>query len=74
MIPIGRRNEIGNGLNPKISASGVKGKINVLTTIDRVAIKRYFPGRLLKEGFRLLITSTIKEAETTDSRNQPVLN
>ena len=74
MIPISRRNVIGSGLNPKIPARGVKGKTNVIITIDKVAINRYFPGRLLKKGTLLLITSTIKDAETTDSINQPVLN
>ena len=42
-----KRNGIGNGLNPKTSASGVKGKANVTATIDRVVLNRYFPGRLL---------------------------
>jgi len=52
----------------------VRGKINVKTAIDSVAINRYFPGLLLKKGFLLLITSTIIDAEITDSRNHPVLN
>jgi hypothetical protein len=63
-----------SGLNPKISPSGVKGKISVITAIDNVAINRYFPGLLLKNGLLLRITSTIMDAEITDSRNQPVLN
>lgn len=74
MIPMSRKNENGKGLKPRISATGVKGIIIVTTTIDSVAIKRYFPGRLLKKGFRLQITSTINDAEMTDSRNQLVLN
>lgn len=74
MTPISRRKDNGSGVNPKIPVRGVKGKINVITTIDKVAINRYFPGRLLKKGFLLRITSTINDAETTDSRNQPVLN
>jgi hypothetical protein len=74
MSPMNKRNGIGSGLNPKIPANGVKGIITVAVTIDRVAIKRYFPGRLLKEGLRLRITSTINDAEITDSKNQPVLN
>jgi hypothetical protein len=69
-----RRNENGSGLNPKIAPSGVKGRTTVATTVNRVAIKRYFAGLLLKKGFRLRMTSTIKDAEMTDSRNQPVLN
>ena len=69
-----RRNDTGSGLNPNIPASGVKGRITVTATIDSVAIRRYFPGRLLKKGCRVRITSTINDAETTDSRNQPVLN
>lgn len=62
------------GLNPKIFPSGVNGKTNVITAIDNVAIKRYLPGLLLKKGFLLRITSTIIDAEITDSRNHPVLN
>jgi hypothetical protein len=61
-------------VNPKTVPTGVKGKISVITAIDNVAIKRYFPGRLLKKGFLLRMTSTIIDAEITDSRNQPVLN
>jgi hypothetical protein len=52
----------------------VKGKTNVTAKIDRVAIKRYFPGWLLKNGFLLRITNTIIDAEMTDSMNQPVRN
>jgi hypothetical protein len=52
----------------------VNGKIRVMTAIDSVAINRYFPGLLLKKGFLLLMTSTIIDAEITDSRNHPVLN
>jgi hypothetical protein len=69
-----RRNEIVSGLNPKITPSGVKGKISVKATVERVATDRYFDGLLLKKGFRLRMTSTINEAEQTDSRNHPVLN
>ncbi len=68
------RNEIDNRVNPKISPNGVKGRITVRITTARVAVNRYFEGLLLKKGFRLRITSTIKEAEITDSKNQPVLN
>jgi hypothetical protein len=32
------------------------------------------PVLLLKDGFRLRITSKIRDAEITDSRNQTVLN
>ena len=63
-----------SGLNPKTIPSGVKGKTSVIITIDNVAINRYFPGLLLKKGFRLRITSTMSDAEMTDSRNHPVLN
>jgi hypothetical protein len=69
-----KRNDIRSGLNPKIRPSGLKGRINVTTTTKSVAINKYFPGLLLKKGFRLRMTSTIREAEITDSRNQPVLN
>jgi hypothetical protein len=54
--------------------SGVKGKISVRTTVERVATNRYFDGLLLKKGFRLRMTSTISDAEQTDSKNHPVLN
>jgi len=63
-----------SGVNPNNVPSGVNGKINVITAIDSVAIKRYLPGLLLKNGFLLRITSTIIDAEITDSRNHPVLN
>ena len=61
-------------MNPKTVPRGVNGKISVITAIDNVAINKYFPGLLLKNGLLLLITSTIIEAEITDSRNHPVLN
>jgi hypothetical protein len=63
-----------NGLNPNIFPIDVKGRINVMTAIESVAINRYFPGLLLKKGFLLRITRTMTEAEITDSRNHPVLN
>jgi hypothetical protein len=44
--PIKRRNGRGSGLNPNIPARGVYGRINVMTTIDKVANKRYLPGLL----------------------------
>jgi hypothetical protein len=66
--------ESGSGLNPKIPPSGVKGSTTVTTTVNSVAMRRYFDGLLLKNGFRLRMTSTIRDAEITDSRNQPVLN
>src|SRR5207247_7307257 len=74
IITTSRRNEIGSGLNPKIMPSGVKGKISVRTTVERVATNRYFDGLLLKKGFRLRMTSTISDAEQTDSKNHPVRN
>ena len=69
-----RRNEVGSGLIPKIRPSGVKGKISVRATVERVATDRYFDGLLLKKGFRLRMTRTMSDAEHTDSRNHPVLN
>ena len=63
-----------SGLNPKTFPRGVYGKIIVIIAIDKVAIKRYLLGLLLKKGFLLLITSTIIDAEITDSKNHPVLN
>ncbi len=68
------KNEIGKGRKSKRRPTGVKGNASVATTTRNVASIRYFPGRLLKKGFRLRMTSTISEAETTDSRNQPVRN
>ena len=66
--------ENGSGVNPNILQSGVTGRIIVKATIVIVAISRYFPGLLLKKGFWLRMTSTISDAETTDSMNHPVLN
>jgi len=74
MTATSRRNDIGNGRNPKIRPSGVKGKISVRATVERVAIDRYFDGLLRKKGFWLRMTSTINDAEQTDSKNHPVLN
>src|SRR5476649_1249327 len=74
MIAISRRYESGTGLNPKSSPSGVKGSATVAKTVDRVAIRRYFDGLLRTKDLRVRITSTIRHAETTDSRNQPVRN
>ena len=74
MTPITQITEIRRGLNPKGSAKGVNGKKSVMPPISRVAASRYFPGLLLKKGFLLLITSTITDAEITDSINHPVLN
>lgn len=74
MAPRIKMTETGRGLNPNGTANEVKGKPRVRIPISRVAIRRYFPGLLLKKGFLLWITSTIRDAEMTDSRNQPVLN
>jgi len=74
IIPMSTRNEIDSRVNPKISPIGVRGRITVRITTKRVAISRNFEGLLLKKGFRLRITSTISDAEITDSKNQPVLN
>jgi len=74
MTATSRRNDIGNGRNPKIRPSEVKGKTSVMTTVERVATNRYFDGMLRKEGLRLRMTKTINEAEQTDSQNHPVLN
>src|SRR5674476_397435 len=74
MAPIIKIKEIGRGLKPKGAARGVNGKQSVRPTISRVVASKYFPELLLKKGFLLLITSTIMDAEMTDSINQPVLN
>jgi hypothetical protein len=37
---------------------GVKGKISVAPTIAIVVRSKYFPGKLLKNGLRVRITST----------------
>ena len=58
--------------NPNIRPSGVKGKIRVTPATMSVAMSRYRPGLLLKKGLRLRMTSTMTEAEITDSINQPV--
>ena len=68
------KNIAGMWLKPNIPANGVKGKINVMQTTPNVAINKYLPGALLKNGRRVRITSTINAAEITDSKNQPVLN
>ena len=73
MTPITKITEIGIGLKPKGSAKGVNGRQRVMPPISKVAVSRYFPGLLLKKGFLLLITSTIMDAEITDSTNHPVL-
>jgi hypothetical protein len=52
-MPTSRRNEVGSGLNPKIRPIGVKGKISVRATVERVAIDRYFDGLLLKKGLSI---------------------
>ena len=44
-----------SGENPNTVPSGMKGKIMVKATIDRVATNRYFPGLLLKKGFLIRI-------------------
>jgi bacterioferritin (cytochrome b1) len=64
----------GIAVNPSNPDKGVYGIMNAAITTHAVAIVRYFPGALLKNGFLLLITKTINEAETTDSMNHPVLN
>ena len=73
MKPNINSNGIGRGINPNNPANGVYGMINVTIATEIVAIKRYFPGLLLKKGLRLRMTRTIIDAEITDSRNQPVL-
>ena len=62
------------GEKPNSVPKGVNGKIRVITATDSVAIRRYLPGRLLKNGCLLRITRTIIDAEITDSMNHPVLN
>jgi hypothetical protein len=57
---------------PNRLPSGEKRKISVAPTITIVVRSKYFPGKLLKNGPRLRITSTIKLAEKTDSTNHPV--
>jgi hypothetical protein len=64
-----RKKEAGNRVNPNIWSRGVKGKIRVKASIDKVAINKFLPGWLLRRGLRLRITSTIKDAEMTDWRH-----
>ena len=59
-------------MNPNICATGVKGRIAVVPTIDRVAINKCFLGLLLNSGFLVLMTRTIIDAEITDSINHAV--
>ena len=67
--------EPGNGVNPKsLAPMGRKGKISAAPTISSVAMNRDFPGLLLKKGPLVRTTSTTRDAEMTDSTNQPVLN
>jgi hypothetical protein len=74
MNPSTKRNARGNGRNPKIPAKGVKGRPRVITTRSKVAITRYRPGLLWNKGILVRMTSTIIDAEITDSTNQAVLN
>ena len=67
-------NSIGRASSPNNLPRGVQGRAKVRIAMSRVVPKRYFPGTLLKKGFLVRITSTIREADNTDSRNQPVLN
>jgi len=61
-------------MNPNICATGVKGRIAVMPTIDRVAINKCLLGLLLNSGFLVLMTRIIIDAEITDSINHAVLN
>ena len=69
-----RRNDAGMGVNPKGAASGSIGNRSVATPTANVASPREGAGRLFINGRRVLMTSTIADAEMTDSRNQPVRN
>ena len=62
-------------LKSKISVTGkIKGIASVRATIIMVVINKYLLGLLLKIDLGLLITSTIRDAEITDSINHAVLN
>ena len=74
MAPMRAMNSIGIGMNSKRAPSGVKGRISVAAATMNVAMKSRRPGRLRKKGLRVRITSTISEAEMTDSMNHPVRN
>ena len=50
----------------------VTGRIRVASTTARVPHSNGVAGRLWKNGRRLRITSTISEADITDSTNQAV--
>ena len=43
MIPISKRNTIDNGLNPKISANGAIGTINVTRTTNGSILNDHAP-------------------------------
>jgi hypothetical protein len=74
MPPNTRINRGLRGVKSKSDANGLNGRTRVRATMRSVAMRRYFPGLLLKNDLRLLMTSTMTEAEITDSMNQPVLN
>jgi len=54
---------MGRCTKSNIFPRGVKGKMSVATTTAIVAMNRYVPGRLLKNGLLLRMTSTIIDAE-----------
>jgi hypothetical protein len=66
----------GRTTNPNTCPTGVNGKTIVMPTIDRLANKRYFLGRLFLEnnGFLVLMTSTTIDADITDSVNHAARN
>lgn len=74
ITPINKRNIGGSGVNPNSSINGETGIKIVNKIIAKVVSTRYLPGLLLKKGFLVRTTNTIRTAEITDSRNQPVLN
>src|SRR4030042_921159 len=75
IIPINTRKESGRAVNPKsFLPTEMKGKTSVTLTTSSVAVNRYFPGMLLKKGLLVRTTRTTKDAEMTDSKNQPALN
>ena len=64
----------GSGIKPRKWANGRYGMASVTATTLRVAQSSCVPGLLRKKGRRLRTTNTMRDAESTDSTNQPVRN
>ena len=74
MAPRRTRNESGIGVKPSRAAIGSMGINSVIAATASVASVSARPGVLEKNGRLVQMTSTMAEAEMTDSMNQPVRN